>query len=33
MENGHVQLPAGPGLGITVDEAALTPVQRFEDAA
>lgn len=30
MQDGCVQLPAGPGLGIAVDEAALTPVRRFQ---
>lgn len=30
MRDGAVHLPAGPGLGITVDEDALTLVRRFE---
>lgn len=30
MRDGHVLLPTGPGLGIDVNEAALTLVRRFE---
>jgi L-alanine-DL-glutamate epimerase-like enolase superfamily enzyme len=30
MQDGHVLLPAAPGLGIDVDESALTLVRRFE---
>lgn len=33
MKSGHIQLPTGPGLGITVDEGALTLVRRLEAAA
>jgi len=33
MRDGEVALPLGAGLGITVDEAALTPVRRFETQA
>lgn len=33
MQDGRVVLPTGPGLGIEVDEAALTQVARFEAAS
>lgn len=33
MQDGRVVLPTGPGLGIDVDEAALTQVARFEAAS